>query len=177
MLCLDGDEALSPELQQRILDVKACWTHDAYFFNRLSNYCGSWIRHAGWYPDRKLRLWDRRKGRYGGTNPHERVILQPGATRRYLAGDLYHYAFDSISEHMQLSNKYSDIKARGAFEKGQRATWLKLCFNPLVKFMRDYFLKLGFLDGFYGFVISTIGAHSKFLKYAKLRELHRKKAA
>jgi glycosyltransferase involved in cell wall biosynthesis len=177
ILCLDGDEALSDELRQSILKVKACWTHDAYFFNRLSNYCGAWIRHAGWYPDRKLRLWDRRRGRYGGMNPHEQVILQPGARRRFLTGELYHYAFDSISEHLQLVNKYSDIKAMGAFEKGQKASWIQLLFNPLVKFVRDYFLKLGFLDGFYGFVVSVIGAHSKFLKYAKLRELHRKRQA
>jgi glycosyltransferase involved in cell wall biosynthesis len=177
ILCLDGDEALSDKLRQSILTVKTCWTHDAYTFNRLSNYCGTWIRHAGWYPDRKLRLWDRRKGRYGGVNPHEQVILHPGATCCHLAGDLHHFAFDSISEHVLLSNKYSDIKAQGAFEKGQKAGWLKLLFNPLVKFLRDYLLKLGFLDGFYGFTISVIGAHSKFLKYAKLRELQRQSKA
>jgi glycosyltransferase involved in cell wall biosynthesis len=172
LLCIDGDEALSETLQRSILAVKSQWCHAAYTFNRLSNYCGKWIRHCGWYPDKKLRLWDRRKGHIGGTNPHERIILDPGATCRQLAGDLYHYAFESISEHCLLANKYSDVKARGMFERRKKALWLNMLFNPWFKFLRDYILKLGFLDGFYGVVICIIGAHANFLKYAKLRQMY-----
>lgn len=171
ILSIEGDEALTEELKDSILEVKKNWTHDAYYFSRLSNYCGRWIRHSGWYPDRKLRLWDRRKGRFGGQNPHDSLILSHGATRKYLKGDLLHYAFSSIGEHVQLTNRYSDIKADAAFAKGRRAYLLQVVLHPVSTFVRDYIFRLGFLDGFYGLVICTIGAYSKFLKYAKLREL------
>ena len=172
LLCLDGDEALSDPLRESISQVKSQWCHAGYTFNRLSNYCGQWIRHGGWYPDRKLRLWDRRKGRFGGVNPHEHVILNPGTSCAHLRGDLHHFAFDSISEHFLLANKYSDVKAAGMYRRGKKARWLNLIFNPWLKFMRDYLLKFGFLDGFYGFTISVIGAHANFLKYAKLKQIH-----
>jgi glycosyltransferase involved in cell wall biosynthesis len=172
LLCLDGDEALSEELQESILKVKSNWTHAGYSFNRISNYCGKWIRRCGWYPDIKLRLWDRRQGYIGGVNPHEQIILNSGAKCRHLQGDLFHYAFDSISQHLLLANKYSDVKANGMFAHQKKAGWLNLLLNPLLKFMRDYFLKLGLLDGFYGFTICIIGAHANFLKYAKLRQMH-----
>lgn len=172
LLCLDGDEALSESLQNSILSVKSNWCHDGYTFNRLSNYCGQWIRYCGWYPDRKLRLWDRRKGRIGGTNPHEHVILDPGSRSQHLSGDLFHYAFESISEHFLLANKYSTVKATGMYDRGKKARWLNLLFNPWLKFLRDYILKRGFLDGFYGFTICIIGAHANFLKYAKLKQMY-----
>mgnify|MGYP003564574662 CR=1 FL=1 len=172
LLCLDGDEALSEELQESILAVKSNWKHAGYSFNRLSNYCGKWIRHCGWYPNIKLRLWDRRQGHIGGTNPHEQIILNSGARCRHLQGDLFHYAFDSISEHQLLANKYSDAKAKGMFAHQNKASWLNLLFNPFLKFIRDYFLKLGFLDGFYGFTICIISAQANFLKYAKLRQMY-----
>jgi glycosyltransferase involved in cell wall biosynthesis len=176
LLCLDGDEALSEELQESILMVKSNWRHAGYRFNRLANYCGKWIRHGGWYPDIKLRLWDRRQGYIGGTNPHERIILNPGAECRHLRGDLLHYAFDTISEHLLLADKYSDVKAKGMFNRQKKAGWLNLFLNPLFKFLRDYLLKLGFLDGFYGFVICIIGAQSNFFKYAKLKQMYLEKS-
>ena len=175
VLSLEGDEALSPLLQQSIQTVIANWTHDAYFFNRFTQYCGQWIRHTGWYPDKKLRLWDKRMGHFGGSNPHDRFILNEGATKRFLKGDLLHYAFSSISEHMALVNRYSEIKAANLFAAGKKATWANLLINPVWKFLRDYFFKLGFLDGFYGFVICVIGAQANFLKYVKLRDKVRRK--
>ena len=177
VLSLEGDEALSAPLRRSIMAVKANWTHDAYYFNRLSCYCGRWIRHAGWYPDKKLRLWNRRMGHFGGKNAHDRFILAGAATKRFLEGDLRHYAFASISEHMALANRYSDIKAANLYAAGKRGSWANLLVNPVWKFMRDYFIKLGFLDGFYGLVICAIGAQANFLKYAKLREKVRSKAA
>lgn len=175
ILSVEGDEALSDTLQKSIAAVKQNWIHDVYVFNRLTYYCGQWIRHGGWYPDKKLRLFDRRKGRFGGTNPHDKFILAPGATKVHLKGDLLHYAFTSISEHLILSNKYSDIKAKGAYEKGKTGGWLNLVFNPLFRFLRTYFFKLGFLDGFNGLVISVISAQSNFLKYAKIMQMNRDK--
>lgn len=175
VLSLEGDEALSSPLQQSIQAVKANWTHDAYFFNRLTRYCGQWIRHTGWYPDKKLRLWNKRLGFFGGSNPHDRFILHEGASKRFLKGDLLHYAFSTISEHMALVNWYSDIKADNLYAAGRRGSWINILINPVWKFLRDYVVKLGFLDGFYGLVICVISAQAKFLKYAKLREKVRQK--
>jgi len=84
ILSLDADEALSPELQKEISSVKENWTKDGYYFNRLTNYCGKWIKHSGWYPDQKLRLWDSNKGSWGGTNPHDRYELQQGSSQNFL---------------------------------------------------------------------------------------------
>ncbi len=171
ILSLDADEALSEELKQSILEVKNNWTYDGYYFNRFANYCGKWIKHSNWYPDRKLRLWNSKKGKWGGINPHDKFIMQKVAPKKFLKGDLLHYSFYSISQHMIQANKFSDIKAQGAFERGQKGGWFKILLSPLFKFVRDYFFKLGFLDGFYGFVICIIAAHSKFLKYVKLKQL------
>jgi glycosyltransferase involved in cell wall biosynthesis len=176
VLSLEGDEALSPALHQSIKAAKANWTHDAFYFNRLSRYCGQWIRHSGWYPDQKLRLWNKRIGRFGGRNPHDRFILNEGATKRFLKGDLLHYAFSSISEHMALANRYSDIKAANLYASGKQGSWGNVLVNPAWKFMRDYFFKLGLLDGFYGLVICAIGAQANFLKYVKLMEKKRRRA-
>lgn len=176
VLSLEGDEALSPELQQSVLAVKANWTHDAYYFNRLTRYCGQWIRHSGWYPDKKLRLWNKGLGQFGGSNPHDHFILSKGATKRFLKGDLLHYAFASISEHMALANHYSDIKATNLYASGKQGSWANIFFNPIWKFLRDFLFKLGFLDGFYGLVICAIGAQANYLKYVKLKEKVLRKA-
>ena len=93
VLSLDADEALSDELRASILRVKENWTHDGYNFNRLTNYCGKWIRNTSWYPSKKLRLWDARKGSWGGFNPHDRYYLNRGASRHFLKGDIHHYSY------------------------------------------------------------------------------------
>lgn len=171
ILSVDGDEVLSEGLRERIIGVKRCWTHDCYSCNRMTRYCGQWIRHSGWYPDKKLRLYDRRKGTLGGRNPHEILIPVAGATQGHLEGDILHFAFDSISEHMILSNRYSDIKARLALEDGKRSTWLHVLLRPPLRFFQDYFLRLGILDGANGFIICTIAAISIFLRYIKIMQL------
>src|SRR6056297_3319413 len=99
ILSLDADESLSAELKESILEVKKDWEYDGYYFNRLTNYCGKWIRHTTWYPSRKLRLWDSRKGSWGGINPHDQFILEPGCTRKYLKGDILHYSYYQLDEH------------------------------------------------------------------------------
>ena len=78
ILSLDADEALSQDLKQSIITARDNWEQDGYCFNRRTNYCGKWIRHSGWYPDTKLRLWNRTKGRWGGVNPHDRVTMEEG---------------------------------------------------------------------------------------------------
>jgi len=173
ILSLDADEALSEKLKSAILEVKENWLYDAYFFNRLTNYCGKWIRHTGWYPDRKLRLCDSRKGAWGGENPHDKYILQVGATQKFIEGDLLHYSYYTITEHISQVNKFTDISSREIFLKRKKASLLKIIFKPVWKFLRDFIFKLGFLDGYYGFVISAVSAFATFTKYLKLRELHK----
>ncbi len=173
ILSVDADEALSAELAEDILRLKQSEMIDGYFINRRANYCGKWIRHCGWYPDRKLRLWNRQKGSWQGAI-HERVVMQNGAQIGHLEGDLLHYAFDSIADHISTSNRYSDIAAREAFEKGKKADLIvDIILNPIATFIRKYFLLLGFLDGYYGYVICCVSAFANFLKYSKLRSLWR----
>jgi len=174
VLSLDADEALSEELIQSIQAAKQDWTEDGYSVNRLTNYCGKWIRHCGWYPDTKIRLWDRSKGHWGGVNPHDHVVMDEPIRIRHLSGDLLHYSYPTIRDHISQINSFSDIAARAAFEKGRQSNLaLDICLNPTLTFFKKYFLKLGLLDGYEGFVISISTAYGKFLKYIKLRELEK----
>ena len=171
ILSLDADEELTHELKESIGEALKDWKYDGYYFNRLTNYCGQWIRHSSWYPARKLRLWDRRKGRWGGINPHDRFILNKGCTQKFLNGDLRHYSYYSISEHLDQINKFTDIYARSYFENGRRAGYFTIVFHSMWRGFRDFIIKRGILDGFYGLVISVNSAHETFLKYIKLRKL------
>lgn len=171
VLALDADEALSEELRASILEAKKDWKFDAYKFNRLNNYCGQWVKYAGWYPDAKIRLWDKRKGKWGGMNPHDKVVLENGSNVGFLNGDLLHYSYYSIYQHVAQTNSFSEIAAREAFRNGKRSSLLKIVLNPWFTFVKKYFFQLGFTGGFYGFTICISSAYGKFLKYAKLRAL------
>ncbi len=172
VLSLDADEALTPELTLSIQAVKENWQHDGYSMNRLTNYCGHWVRHCGWYPDTKLRLWDSRKGSWQGINPHDRYDMQEGCKTAWIKGDLLHYSYYTMQEHIKQVNYFTDISSKALFAKGRRTNLLVILVNPFFKFFRDYIIKLGFLDGYYGFVISMVSAHATFLKYAKLKSYY-----
>lgn len=174
ILSLDADEALTDELARSIEGVKQDWRHDGHALSRLTCYCGQWIRHCGWYPDRKIRLFDRRRARWGGVNPHDKIIMSPGATTVPLKGDLLHYTFYSITQHHAQIEKFSEIKAEGLFRRGKRPSLFLLVMEPVFKFMKSYVLQAGFLDGWYGLIISVNSAHSTFLKNAKLYEKTRR---
>lgn len=171
ILSLDADEELSDELKSAILEIKNNWKLDGYYMNRLTNYCGKWIYHCGWYPDKKLRLWDSRKGKWKGTNPHDRYEMLAHSITGLLKGDLLHYSYYSIKDHIQQVNYFTDISAMALYEEGKKGNFIKILFSPIIKFLRDYFLKLGFLDGYYGLVICMISAHATFLKFVKLKTL------
>jgi glycosyltransferase involved in cell wall biosynthesis len=173
VLSLDADEAISDELARSIAEVKRTGKAEGHSMNRLTNYCGTWIRHGGWYPDVKLRMWDSRKGRWGGTNPHDRYEMQPGARTEHLRGDLLHYSYHSLSDHIKQVDYFTTIAAKAMYQQGRRAGLLKLLLSPVVKFIGDYIFRLGFLDGHHGLVIARVSAHATFLKYAKLRQLWR----
>lgn len=174
VLSLDADEALSDKLTESILIAKQNWSADGYTVNRLTSYCGKWIHHCGWYPDTKTRLWDRRKGVWGGVNPHDHVVMEKNSHIRPLDGDLLHYSYPTIRDHISQINSFSDISARAAFERGRRSRLLlDICLNPMLTFFKKYFLKLGACDGYEGLIISVSSSYGKFLKYIKLRELER----
>lgn len=173
VLSLDADEALSPILKKSILEVKSNWTHDGYYFNRLFNYCGKWIHHTCWYPDRQMRLWNSEMGEWKGTNPHDKYVLKTGASKKFLQGDLLHYNYYEIREHILQINKYSDISSKELLKKGKKTNIPFIIIRVIFRFIRDYFIKLGFLDGWHGFVICVNAAFGNYLKYIKLYELQK----
>jgi glycosyltransferase involved in cell wall biosynthesis len=173
ILSLDADEALSFELRESILRIKENWIHDGYYFNRLTYFCGKWIRHTSWYPSRKLRLWDSRKGQWGGINPHDRYIMEKGTSRQFLKGDLLHYSYYSVSEQLQQINSFSSIIARFYYERGKKVNFFMLVFRPFWRFFNEFILRRGFMDGYFGFVISINSAHGVFLRFVKLRNIYR----
>jgi glycosyltransferase involved in cell wall biosynthesis len=172
VLSLDADEVLSEELSKSILAIKERFEYDGYIFNRLNNYCGHWMKHSRLYPDKQLRLFDTRKGEWKGPNPHDRFILVKGSKTRRIKGDLLHWNYDTFEEHIEKMNKFSTIGALEAFKSGKTAGPFTAPIHSYWCFFRSYFLKAGFLDGYYGYVSCSIIAYSSFLKYAKLKRLY-----
>jgi glycosyltransferase involved in cell wall biosynthesis len=175
ILAIDADEMLSDQLKKSIKELKNDWTHDCYSFNRLNNFCGKWIKHCGWYPDVKLRLFDSRRGKFGGINPHDKLQMEPNATCKHIKGDLLHFSYTTITEHVLQQIKFSDIKSQSLYNKGTRIYSFKIFSSPIVSFIKNFILKRGFLDGFYGFVICMNTSYYSFLTYAKLWDMHKHK--
>lgn len=168
VLSLDADEALSEDLEGEIWALKKNGSaYDAYTVPRLAQYLGKWILHSGWYPDRKVRLFDRRKARWVGDYVHESVISdgRVGA----LQGNLLHYTCQSLSEHMRTMNGYTTLAAEELVARGQKVTYGDLLLNPPWTFFRTYVLKRGFQDGVEGLAIAYMASLYTFLKYAKAR--------
>lgn len=170
---LDADEELSKELESSILKAKEEFQYDAYYFNRLNIYCRKPVKYTTWYPDKKLRLWNRTKGEWGGVNPHDTVIIQKGVIKKYLKGDLLHYSFNTIEEHIAQANKFSTIGAEQLIKNKKKKLLLKALINPAFRFFRNYFLKLGVIGGYTGFMISIIISFETFLKYSKAYQLRK----
>jgi glycosyltransferase involved in cell wall biosynthesis len=172
VLCLDADERLSPELSREIGDALARPDLPAAFsMPRRNRYLGRWIRHGGWYPDRKVRLFDRRRARWGGVNPHDHV--QVSGPVRELGGDILHHTYRSVSDHLRQIDLFTTISSRELAAKGRSPRLTDLLVRPIWKFLRMYVLKAGFLDGRAGFVVAVLGGYYVFLKYAKHWELTR----
>lgn len=176
ILSIDADEALSPALMESIRNLKnQAMGNSAFSMNRLMNYCGQWIRHGAWYPDTKVRIFDRRKARWTGKKVHETLELAPDTEVVQLDGDLYHYSFYTTEEHLRQSEKFARLAAEEMAEAGKKSRWLQAVTHTGWKFLRDYLLKAGFLDGKNGFTISRINAYGVWYKYQKAREIsHRK---
>ena len=175
ILSLDADEALTPELIQSIQEVKKAPQYNVYQMARLTNYCGQWIKHCGWYPDKQTRLYDRTKGKWQEQNVHE--YWKPyadGDKAGMLTGDLLHYSFTSITQHLQKIEKYSELAAADAIAKHKNAGLLKIALYPKWRFFTEYIIRLGFLDCFYGYIICRLAGYATFIKYSKVRAYRNK---
>ena len=172
ILSLDADEALSDPLREAILAVKRAGPRaDAYEMNRLNWYCGRFLRHSGWYPDRKVRLWRKGAARWGDVSIHEVVEAAPGARVERLRGDLLHYTCHTREQHLRTIEKFTTLSAELLAREGRRASAWKRLGSPAAHFLRAYVLKLGFLDGIQGFHACRLSAYATWLKYEKLRRL------
>lgn len=173
ILSIDADEALSPRLRDSLLSFKRgdATSDTVCSFNRLTNYCGHWIRHCGWYPDRHVRLFATGTAEWDGQVHEELRYLKP--TREVvLDGDLLHYSYYSVEDHARRQLHYATLAAQKAYHAGKRTSSLGIWLRPDWTFFRNYVLKGGFLDGHAGYTVCRMSAVYTFLKYVQLRELY-----
>jgi len=171
ILSIDADEMPDTTLLEQIKLVKQNRIYDGYSANRLNNYCGQWIKHGAWFPDIKLRLWNSSKGEWKGLNPHDKFEMSSTSKIKHLPGNLLHYSYQNKDQHLKKTDYFSSISANAYNSNGKKSSQLKIIFSPIFRFTRDYFFKLGFLDGINGFKIATISAFEVYLKYKKLYQL------
>ena len=175
VICLDADERVPPKLKREIVNLFECTPKESLFpgysVARRSYHLGRWIKYGGWYPDRNVRLFHRKFGRWSGFDPHDRIAVNGEIGK--LQGALDHFVFRDLAHNVHVNNFYSSIGAQVLFEKGRKPSLLRLIFKPVGKFLETYIVKRGFLDGLPGFIIAVGAAYSMFLKFAKLWETHR----
>ncbi len=176
VLSLDADERLSAELRDEIVALKGRDDPgaDGFLVNRRTYYLGRWIRHSGWYPDRKLRLFRRSRARWEG-RIHEKVVLDGPVSR--LRGDIVHHTYRDVADHVARVNHYSGLQAREILARGTRLLRLRSILAPPSTFLRSYVFKLGFLDGYPGLVVAVISSWAAALKYLKAHELREEAGA
>jgi glycosyltransferase involved in cell wall biosynthesis len=170
ILSLDADEALSEALEAEIWQLRKRGPEfDAYTMPRMAQYLGRWILHSGWYPDRKVRLYDRNKASWVGEFVHESVKVT--GTVGHLKSNILHYTCESLSEHVRSVDRYTTLAAQEVASRGERIGWSRLILEPGFTFVRAYLFELGFLDGLEGLMIANMAAMYTFLKYAKARNM------
>lgn len=176
ILSIDADEELSEKLKNSISELKNQRLSDDEVFsmNRLTNYCGHWIRHCGWYPDRKIRIWNRTVGKWQG-EIHETIEFSTEIKETVLHGDLLHYSFATPEDYENQQFKFAKMRGQHYFMKGKRHAGFYMVMSPIFAFVQHYFFQLGFLDGRDGFHICRINAKATKLKYKTLKELTDKK--
>lgn len=200
ILSIDADEALSEELRKSIIKIKeeeaeregargaaegltavsgfklqVSGGHKAYSINRLTNYCGHWIRHCGWYPDWCCRLWRKGDAIWEGI-VHEELRFVGEVRHERITGDLHHYSYYNVAEHASRLAKYAKLGAEKYHEKGKRCGAMSIMLRPAWTFIRNYFLKGGMLDGWAGFVVCRMEAMYTMTKYAELYRLSHKES-
>lgn len=166
ILSLDADEVLSEEIQNEILQIKDQLS-GIYQINRLTNYCGQWIHHSGWFPDRHPRLFPNKKAHWSQDLVHEKLIFDSQLKVSDFKGVVYHYSISNFSDHLKKIDSYSSLAATQLAKKKKKFLPVSMIVNPLFRFIRHYIIKRGFLDGAAGFRISLFSAYAVFLKYKK----------
>jgi glycosyltransferase involved in cell wall biosynthesis len=173
ILSLDADEALSDELKRSIGSLKQVADKpQAAKFDRKTCYCGTWIRHGGWYPDTKIRMFDRRIAHWEGAI-HETLIFSEPVRVIHLRGDCLHYSYYTVEDHLAQIENFTTLASKDLFLKKRKSTPEKRWLSPVAKFITDYFFKLGFLDGRAGYRIAKLSAYATYLKYKKLNKLYK----
>lgn len=173
VLSLDADERVTPELRAEIETIlKAGQTQDSYLVPRLSNYCGRFMYHSGWYPDLLPRLFRRGKARFSDDLVHERLIVEGSSGK--LKGLLLHYAFDGMEEVLHKVNQYSTAGAAMMHKRGRKASLSGAVLRGLWSFFRTYILRGGILDGCEGFMLAVSNAEGTYYRYLKLMLLNQK---
>ncbi len=172
ILSLDADEYLSEELIHSIRQLKNNSKHQAYSMNRLTSLGGRWIYSTDWYPDRKLRLWNKAFGKWGGYNPHDKIVLAKGTSVKHLRGNLMHDGYDDFNGLINKANQYARIFAKAHHCK-KTISVFKIFYKTIFTFLRNYIIKFGFISGFDGLIISITNSYYTFFKYALLKELNR----
>ena len=178
VLSLDADERLSKPLADEIKALNADTVAKkgivGFRMPRLTYHLGRPIRHSGWYPQRRFRLFQKSKAEWQGENPHDFIVIHDTSKGANLKGDIIHYSFTDLSAQIDTINKFSSIVAFNRFSAGRPFQLVKTIFKPTGKFFEIFVFKAGFLDGFAGFTIAIASAFSTFLKYAKIYEMDRK---
>ena len=169
VLCLDADERVTPELRLAIETAVQAGTHTAWRMARANRFMGRILRHGEGYPDWSLRLFDRRHARWSDDPVHEKVLTE--GLVGTLAGDLLHESAESLDAYMTKQNRYTTLQAERMHAGGERAGWARVVVSPVVRFIKFYFVRLGFLDGVPGLVHISIGCFNSMMKYAKLRAM------
>ena len=171
VLCLDADERVSPELQAAIESTLQQPATGAYRFARCNRFLGRYLKYGEGYPDWSLRLFDRRQARWSDDAVHEKVVSQ--ASVGTLPGDLLHDSAETLAAYLTKQNRYTSLAADMAWQAGKRASFGRLAFSPIVRFIKFYLLRQGFRDGLPGLIHIAIGCMNSFLKYAKMLERQR----
>lgn len=171
ILSIDADEVLSNELIKSIQNIQLK-NDQVYALDRLTNFCGQWIKHSGWYPEWKVRLFNRTTTTWVGKFVHEQLEHQDNPQVKKIQGKLYHYSYKTLDDHWQRIEKYAKLSALEMQSKGKKSNFIKLWISPIVRFIKTFFIKAGFLDGKNGWIISIRNARLVHLKYKLLKALN-----
>ncbi|MEP6646653.1 MAG: glycosyltransferase family 2 protein [Saprospiraceae bacterium] len=173
ILTLDADEYLSEALKSSVQSALQNNSEDAFTSNRKSKIGNTWMDHGTWYPDRKIRLFDRRKVSVTGMDVHEALTPSASCKVGHLNGDLMHNADENIEARYQKVQGYSSRAAATLFRQGKKTDFLRILCKPFFRFVNGYFFRLGFLDGYYGYIVAMSEAQYVWLREVKLWEMWR----
>ena len=168
IISLDADEWITEGLRDEVLRALEGTDFDGFYMPRMNHYGDKFIRHSGWYPDLKIRVWKRSRGKWVGRNVHERVNVD--GKIGYFKNGIMHFTYRNVSDHLKRIDTYSSLSAQERFDSGDRFSYGKLLFKPMAKFLKSYIVKRGFMDGLEGFIIGTMSFYLKFLEEIKMKE-------